>query len=1390
MAITAPYDADGVPVPTGWMADKTVDPDCAACGATCARIVRTALSIPGAPYGTPAVLALDGQDPDAWARAWYRWDRYREMLQWLYQGQPFADSGRNAVSNEGGNFSDVFDVKVSAVDGERVEIDPTYASAHKLSSRAGETIHVQPGDMIRMGGCEGMVVRADPDSSDNVYLHRAIAVETPILARVYREMDRPDYPYLAPWRGLWVQRHTTGWIPSGDVGAGYTLRMANGVNGRIAWPYPGDDWCGTFRVQARTVGGDVVDVTDTVLAHFGSADPWLSFDTVAGAYQTSLDLSALTLANGYVHYKVDYCPEVASQADPGAGGVTAFRPTQSACRYALRDWSDSIRTYQDGVSAGWADDSTGRWFCAHVGALTESGTPRIPEHILEQFTPQCNLAKCPYHALGTPWRPSSAAVAAMLVGRDKYVKRQGPYEASPPTYLNGRAQQPSLHWIIGCPVPSHDTEQPPLDIAWYGVGGWGILEDEPGTGGRVQRIATGAIAEGGGVLASATYPDKGDRAGGQGPDSLAQYDDGSDWLEIESAHPSRRMASIGMGGETAQADGDTEAAVQRVRRHPLIVSGLRVGEAAEVDGITATWDGAMLRLTIPALGATAGAAPDGRPFPVKDVPAIVDHAQMDGGLLWINWRPGVVKTQSIGSESAVSTWLASGATVSPPPWLEIRNPISGARNRYQALTERLCRGDTVRFPDLAGLGDVRLTCVYAKAFDGTQFSGTVYDPDLETDIDADVAPEMTNVPEWYATQSQRLAMDVAAFDVSGHLAAQVADVIEDLPGLSATVDSAAVFPPLRTVVDSVATPTDYDVGVIHHADGNAGSFVVAFVDPANGVIDIDASGWDAEAVHCLEAVSFEDEGPPYRVTRENTLPAELIDALQAGHEAAQWCRAGGFGDALSLGIRPQWAWGAAPSGQFEVAPADVTLRQYWPTAGGDFLRTWPESINNPRVVPSAATDGQMLLMFRPKTKAKGFFYPDPVPPEVLEVITSDWDEHFTLMSDGSRMDGLIGEWAYSGPAGWPSGGEAWLMRGAASPFRVGVTVTWPFSGLMLHGAYQAYRFDLTPDPSVYRPVPPLRRWRSDWIAQALVDIKISGATRRSIDATVQDGVLTLSDTESGDLVLTLGLFAAEEHRLEDQYFEEASEGYGGGSWGPYGDAVRLAPLGLYTPTDGDGLTVASDHQDEWVTIDVTPLAKLAADAAAGRTVYEATLDGDAALALADMADDRPRPTGFLRAGEPLVVVTEEPTEWAADVVWYDESGGRFVFAPALASSDVEYSFQRDIYLAVVGAGRAGDQSDALASMDVNDLFWSSVDTYAFGYTGYVEGTPEDGGGQGAERTYDRLVCSSVQYDGVQFRDLKLRLDWDAFRESAHLPHIAYGPDGAAHWPVDLVEDIE
>ena len=1390
MSATAPYDDDGVAVPAGWTADKTVDPG------PCGRVSRVALSIPGVPYAPPGDLGL--QDPEWFAAAWYHWDRYREMMQWLYQGQPFADSLRNAVSNATGNFSEPFEIRVSAIDGERVTLDSTFSPARKLVSRLGEMIRLQPGDMVRLAGAEALVVRLDPSDPNAAFLHKPIDADTPLLGRVYREMDRPTYPYLAPYRALWVERHTTDWIPSGDVVDGYTLKRADGVtDGRIAWPIARSAWRETFRVLARTVGGAVVDVTAAVLAHFAGGDHWLSFEQTGGgtAAHTALDLTALTVANAYTAYRIDYCPEVASQADPGAGGVVAYRPTQSACRYVMRDWSDSILSQHDGVVAGVATDSEGaRWYCGYAGAINIASAALIPSDIIAQFAPMCNMTRCPAHAINVPWRPSSAAVAALLLGRDKFSKRDGPYEADPQVWRNGRAQQPGLHWLVGCPVPSHDTAQPPLDVAWYGVGGWGYLEDVPDTDGLLKRIRSGAIDEdNSGVLAHATYPDKGDRAGGPDDAAQAQYDDGSDWLEIESAHPSRRCASIGMGGETVTASGDCEAAVQRIRRHPLIVPDIRKGtDGVSPDGVVIAWSGDTLRLTVPALGATIGQAADGRPFPTKNIPALVHNAEILDGLLWITFSPGVVRTQSIGIASEVSTWLASGATVSPPPWREIRNPYSGERSRYQALTERLCRGDTIRFPGLGGaLGNTRLTCVFAQAFEGPEYTGDgVPDPENPETLvppNATAAANTPGIPEWYQTQSQRLAMDVAAFDISGHLAFAVADLEGALAGQSGVVDSAAAFPPAASVINLFqpstgnvreVQATGYGITIRHWIDGEVGLPIPTEryqYDPANGIIDLDTDGWSLAATHCLEFQDADGTAAPWRITRENTLPAEIMTAMQVAHESAQWCRSGNLLQGADLAIRSRFNWAVGEYGIVPMAPNTVALRPFW-VSPGELRYTWAAVYDAPRVVP-----GDVLPF-----AASGAWDP---------ALKAQWDAYFELQADGARFhsDGNFA-WSYSGPPGWPDSEDLWIMRQApgSGGYRAGIYFgsDGGWDNPDLRGVYQAYRLELTPDANVRAAVPPLRRWRSDWIAEALIDIKISGATRytrrgtyvRNPDsgAYVSDPGDPVKITQSGDLSLTLALLAAEEYRLED---EHPPDEYGG----PSGDAVRFSPLGQMS-----GIEIAQANQGEWVTIDVTDLCRLAAQAATGLKIHTATIDGDGYLALTDMATSNLTAVDFVHVGQPLTLVADEPADpWPSDAVWYDESNARYVFAPALAAEDIEYSYLRDIYIAVTGAGDAADSAPTVfETINVQDLFYGSVSRWRREYGIYEPGTEASGGGVAAVKTSDAINSHWVEYDGVQFRDLKIRLDWDAFRTSQHLPHIAYGVDGqAGHWPVDEVADL-
>ncbi len=760
-------------------------------------------------------------------------------------------------------------------------------------------------------------------------------------------------------------------------------------------------------------------------------------------------------------YKFRYVMEAVSQNFPS--GATQWRGSQSCCKWVCRDWSNMIAR---GGDAGTKLDTGGRhWFCEKRFALSGS-------FYLARFNEWCMQTECPSFAQRVPWRLGVAAMARVAMGRNLYLRGEG--DNAPVA----RAQNPSLMEMAGMPGYTGD-ETSLTPVIWYAKttpayaeGLFGVLEDVPvserqADEGLVKRLRYGAVkGNGAGLLAQGGAFVKADRAGGVSYQDRNQYDDGSDYYTEEAYQPLREwhVSAMDESGFGAVASGKCEAEVQRVRPQRVRVPGVVKGEDATINGVAVTWekDGeeltGKLTLTIPPMwGKTFGAKSLSARAATIERAAVIDS----GNVLLLEFLPEEVTCEGLNAQGdAVQyTWLSGGGTVCAKNEQRIFNPKAVTQNKFGSMAQKVCRGDSIRIPELTGYENTLLTVIWAKAHAGAIYAGA----------GASAAPNGASVPAIYQTASWRLAQDVVYLDLpSGGPGGALREFLNAggslaLVGKTIEVTSRSVMPPLRSArfADGQATftETDYTVQVRHFSQGaepSEGTILAGLeFDPANGVIVIPSSetdGWDVAAKHHLAILSAATGGGCFLFQRGEGLCAEHLTYLRTALRRLQWFQpddvvVATVSEAISAYVP---ASGINEGGAFWATictnGASRPIR-----AGGQVCKTWPSAVTGNNMAPYGGIAGSI-----PSGGAYPIIEPS-IPLSLFSEYNAAWDKLYFRSTGGAYQQGC--------PAGSGDVNGQWMF--------------------IRYFAWCNQVIELTPQY--------LGRFRAEWIGQALLEIKCSGA---------------------------------------------------------------------------------------------------------------------------------------------------------------------------------------------------------------------------------------------------------------------------------------------------------
>jgi len=450
----------------------------------------------------------------------------------------------------------------------------------------------------------------------------------------------------------------------------------------------------------------------------------------------------------------------------------------------------------------------------------------------------------------------------------------------------------------------------------------------------VKEIKKGALDEGAtGVIERAAYGLQ-DRAGGVSPDDKAQYEDGTDFNDDEGHQPLREQFSIdaaGPPGTSATASGRAEGDVQRARPFPLIFPGVTLGTDKTFSNAALTFAGSVLTITLEPHG--GGTFPAKTSISATALEVVAWELQASDTVLKLQFRPDIVTQWSASGPSVVTSYfVAAGGTVDPVNRNRIFNPGSISRNIWGSMARRLARGDSVTLAGVAGFETHLLTCLTAQAFGGDEYTGAP--PDHDPAVPLTNGPQGPQIPDFYSTQAERLAMDTATLEIRDpDLVAYV--IANPTPsGVTISVDNAAVLPPVAN---------GYEVEVRHQIPAQSVDGVVAptYFDPANGIIKISTSGMDAGPGHCFEVRRKDGAGEAAHVyDRTPTSPASLLTNLRTAARQLEAFYTGNFLTPVKLEMKnlPAGTYGDADVFWF-INGQDTYTRENAVFTMGDGSRT-------------------------------------------------------------------------------------------------------------------------------------------------------------------------------------------------------------------------------------------------------------------------------------------------------------------------------------------------------------------------------------------------------------------------------------------------------------------
>lgn len=1063
--VTAIPNLDGVAIPTGWVAEYRYDVDDLNAGvpepfrSIDSVRLRMLWGLGWREFVTD-LGQLGAQDPSLVADYYYQFIRLLE-LGWyarlglvgsaagyaftLDGGTPLVQSWTCQLASWGGSAY-LAGLSMDTVGGRS---DPRNLALYGGS----DYTCLQPGDVLVCNGIEAMVCTL-PDLSGGgvvVGLHKPLYADVGETVTILRQSPTAWFPMPA-YRAKWVEEIRTAWVPTGPI----ELTRSSGAPGVLAWPYRDDDpdpgYKGNFRAWGRLADGTVEEVTTTFLEGFPGlgSEPRLSIytdeDGVTHTYVTPFDMT-------HTAFRFRYVMEAVSQSFPTTGN---WRGCQSACKWVCRDWSNSIAT---AGTAGTKLTTGGQhWFCQQRTVLEGS-------FYLERFNEWCHQTECPSFAQRVPWQIGVGAMARVAQGRNLYLKGETGSQ------VVARAQNPSIYDMAGMPAYTGDGTKLEA-VVWYAKGTpantegfFGLIEDTPtaekaADDGHVHRLVYGAIkGEGAGVLGYGGAYSKPDRAGGKSPAEPLQYDDGSDYYAEEAFQPLREMHSGTMeeSDYALVAEGRGDADVQRVRPNKVRIPGLTVGVGATVNGVVVEWpEDEGLKLTVPALWGKTFAA---KTLSTQAATVAAAATADSGNVLMLQFLPETVTCEGLnaGGDAVQYTWLSAGGTVCAKNEERIYNPKATTQNKFGSMSAKVCRGDSIRFTDLTGLEDSLLTVIWAKAHAGSVYSGA----------GASTAPNGANIPTVYQTQAWRLAQDVVYLDLPAGSALRA--YVETygasaLVGKSIEASNKSVFPPLRAAYDNGAVPgfteTGYAIQIEHFSQGveQSQSTIVSGIsafDPANGIIqvsDSEVASWDAAATHHLNIMHYGGGTGCYLFHRGESLTAEHLTYLRTALRRLQWFQP----DDVVVATMSEAISAYVPASGINEGGA------FWATictngasrpvrAGGQVCKTWPSAVTGNNMAPYGGISGSI-----PSDGVYPIIEPS-IPLSLFSEYNAAWDKMYFRSTGGDYQQGC--------PAGSGDVNGQWMF--------------------VRYFVWCNQVIELTPQY--------LGRFRAEWIGQALLEIKCSGA---------------------------------------------------------------------------------------------------------------------------------------------------------------------------------------------------------------------------------------------------------------------------------------------------------
>jgi len=291
----------------------------------------------------------------------------------------------------------------------------------------------------------------------------------------------------------------------------------------------------------------------------------------------------------------------------------------------------------------------------------------------------------------------------------------------------------------------------------------------------------------------------------------------------------------------------------------------------------------------------------------------------------------------------------------------------------------------------------------------------------------------------------------------------------------------------------------------------------------------------------------------------------------------------------------------------------------------------------------------------------------------------------------------------------------------------------------------------------------IERFKSSWIEQAKIDIKISGAKwyERKVVIVDTPAPLTVQFPDPTSYTGTIATRADDSNATITLDAGSPSAGYQANISGGFGQRSNMT----YSVA-GSTMTVSGGDPDS----DALPSVGTS-------VIIQASVDG-------------------LNVSKKLVI----------GAYWGKLSGGVYTFSGSGSSAGFDLSGSDEtkwntiditdliqsacdeladaddwgLYFFVLGAG--DNALTPASSMDFNSLFYASTDQYELDYDdpNYDIGSPTVDGAPSVLQS-SRWVMHRMEYTGVNFRRLKIKVDHTALASDPLIPHIAFDPSQSPHW---------